>query len=87
MRSSFGMEDSGSSAVSVALASPVSPTSIGIAESEPGRIAIDLHGMSLARLRVELQIGKGRSDDEEGIALFERELRSSVPRSPMPPVV
>ena len=46
-----------------------------IAQTDPGRIDIDLHAARFSRFGIELDIRKGGAGDQQRVALFERFLR------------
>src|SRR5690606_23642923 len=46
-----------------------------IAQADALRITVDLNAARLSRLRVILDIGEGRTDDQQGVAFLHRLLR------------
>jgi len=46
-----------------------------IAQSDPRRVEVYLHGARLTGLRVELDVGEAAADDQQGVAAFQRLLR------------
>ena len=58
-----------------------------VAQADARRVEVDLDGLGLAGLGIELHVGEAAAGDEQRVALLHRLLGRSVPSRPMPPVV